>query len=551
MRVYEAVDMTLKALGVDTVFGVMGDGNMRFGTHMTQECGITYYAARHESAAVSMADAYARVTGKVGVSTVTQGPGLTNTPTPVAEAAKARTALLLLTGASPLSLRWHNQRIDQPALAAAVGAGYEPFRGAGTVISDVARAWRRAALESRPILFAIPTDFQDLEAGPADQALLPMETFQRPVPSPEAVQKMAELVQAAQRPLILAGRGAVRAGAGRLLEDLGTRIGALLVTSAMGRGLFAGNPFDLGIAGGFATRPAARLIGEADLILAFGASLNHWTTRHGSLFPDSAAIVQCDVDPAALGARERVTVGIVGDAAATAAALLHELAARGCEQMGFRTDSIKRAIADYRPEDEFEDESTQDRGDPRSLTIRLNQILPPERTLVVDAGRFSGFPIMYLAVPDPAGFVFATDFQAVGLGLGNAIGAAVARPDRLTVLFIGDGGMMMSLNDLDTAVRYTLPLLIVIINDAAYGAEVYFLQQLGLSTKQAEFNDPDFAAIAKGMGAEGLTVRSLDDLDRIRPWIAHPTGPLVVDCKVNPQVQAEWVREAFGTNPVH
>jgi thiamine pyrophosphate-dependent acetolactate synthase large subunit-like protein len=80
---------------------------------------------------------------------------------------------------------------------------------------------------------------------------------------------------------------------------------------------------------------------------------------------------------------------------------------------------------------------------------------------------------------------------------------------------------------------------------------VYFLHQLGLSTRQAEFNDPDFAAIAKGMGAQGLTVHSLGDLDGIRPWIAHPTGPLVVDCKVNPQVQAEWVREAFGQNPVH
>jgi thiamine pyrophosphate-dependent acetolactate synthase large subunit-like protein len=158
---------------------------------------------------------------------------------------------------------------------------------------------------------------------------------------------------------------------------------------------------------------------------------------------------------------------------------------------------------------------------------------------------------MYLDVPDPAGFVFATDFQAVGLGLGNAIGAAIARPDRTTVLFIGDGGMMMSLNDLDTAVRYMLPLVIVIINDAAYGAEVYFLQQLGLSTKQEEFNDPDFAAIAQGMGAQGLTVRSLDDLDKIRPWIAHSTGPLVVDCKVNPEVQAVWVRDAFGKDPVH
>src|SRR5581483_9646893 len=307
-------------------------------------------------------------------------PGVTNTVTPLLEAVKAGTPILLLTGATPASTRWHNQYVDQPALVSAVGAGWEPFRGITTLISDLARAMRRAAVESRPILFSLPTDVQELEIEFPDRAIEPVAPLQRIYPAPEVVKKMADLVEAAHRPIILGGRGAVRSDAGDVLEELGERIGALFATSALGKGLFSNTACNLGIAGGFSTRLTRHILGEADLIIAFGASLNQWTTHHEMLFSKQATVIQCDITPTALGAQSRVTLGVVGDAAATAEALLGELSVRGFQQSGFRTDAIKKEIADYRPEEEFEDESTEERIDPRSLTLRLKDMLPSDYT---------------------------------------------------------------------------------------------------------------------------------------------------------------------------
>jgi thiamine pyrophosphate-dependent acetolactate synthase large subunit-like protein len=378
------------------------------------------------------------------------------------------------------------------------------------------------------------------------QIVQPVITPQRVFPDPEMVQKMADLVQAARRPVILGGRGAARAGAGSVLEELGDRIGALFATSAMAKGLFSRNAFDLGVSGGFATRLTRRMVGEADLIVAFGASLNQWTTHHETLFARSAPIIQCDITPVALGAQSRVTLGVVGDAAATARALLQELTGRGFQQTGFRTEAIKQEISTYRPEDEFEDEGGEGMVDPRSLVLRLKQLLPQNYTLVIDGGHCTGFPVAYLDVPDAAGCFFPVDSQALGIGVGGAIGAAIARPDRLTALVIGDGAMMMGLMDIDAAVRYNLPILMIVLNDAAYGAEIYFLEKMGMTTEPARYKDLDFAAIAQGMGAQGLTVRTLSDIERIQAWLTRPIGPLVVDCKVNPEVRGEWFKLAFG-----
>jgi thiamine pyrophosphate-dependent acetolactate synthase large subunit-like protein len=246
-----------------------------------------------------------------------------------------------------------------------------------------------------------------------------------------------------------------------------------------------------------------------------------------------------------------VTLGVIGDAAATAQVLLQELTARGFQQEGFRTEAVRQKIAGYRPEDEFEDESVEGRVDPRSLVLQLKHLLPQEYTLTIDGGHCTGFPIAYLDVPDAAGYVFPIASQTLGIGVGCAIGAAVARPDRFAALVTGDGALMMGLVDIDTAVRYHLPILVVVINDTAYGAEIYFLEKMGLTTEYARFQDPDIAAIARGMGAQGLTVRSLADLEKIRPWLAQPDGPLVVDCKVNPEVRGEWFKIAFGDNVKH
>ncbi len=165
--------------------------------------------------------------------------------------------------------------------------------------------------------------------------------------------------------------------------------------------------------------------------------------------------------------------------------------------------------------------------------------------MAVDSGHFMGFPPMYLRVPDPAGFVFTQAYQSIGLGLASAIGAAVARPDRLTVACLGDGGALMALPELETLARLRLPMLVVVYDDAAYGAEVHHFGPQGLPTELVRFPDTDFAALARAAGAQGVTARSPADLEPLRDWLDTRDGPLVLDAKITPDFCAEWLEEAF------
>lgn len=545
MKVYEAVAKTLSRLGVDTAFGLVGSGNFGLIDHMTRQCGISYYASRHEAAAVAMADGYARVSGKLGVCTVHQGPGVTNTLTALTEAVKAQTPMLLVAGDTATTALYQNLDVDQDAVADSVRAGTEGIRSANTAVDDIARAVRRAKIERRPIVVSLPIDIQEQDCEAENPPAFVEQEIAAPRPSEEAVSRTVDLLESSSRPAIIAGRGAVLAGARPQLEVLGDRIGALLATTMMAKGFFAGSRFDLGVSGGFASPLAARLLCEADVVLSFGASLNTWTTKHGTLFSPSTRIIHCDLDPSAIGRIQSVTLGVVGDAAKTAEALLEGLTRRNASLEGFRTDSVMQDIEGFRWEAEFEDESTEDLVDPRVALMALDELLPEERTVAVDCGHFAGFAAMHLSVPDASGFVFAEAFQAVGLGMGTAMGAAVASPDRLAVVVVGDGGLLMSLGEIDAAVNLGFPMLVVVLNDAAYGAEIHHFSSLGLPTDLALLGEIDFATIAGAMGANGLEVRSTCDMERLKGWIDDPDGVMVVDCKVNPRVEGEYLKEAF------
>ena len=536
----EVVGRTLAALGVRDAFGVLGSGNF-VATQALHAAGAAFHHARHEGGAICMADGYARVSGRVGVCTVHQGPGFTNAMTGLTEAAKARTPLLLLAGEAPAAALRSNFRIDQTSLATTVGAAAERVGSGESAADDVARALWRAQVERRPVLLSMPLDVQVQPAPPPalEPAAPPLHA---PAASPAAIAEVVELIAASRRPVIIAGRGAVLSGAREALEALGDAIGAVLATSAMGHGLFAGSPWAVGISGGFASPVAARLIAEADLVLAFGASLTRWTTRDGALIAAGAKVVQVDVDPEALGAHRPVDAAVVADAAAMATALVDA----GVQGTGIRDDTLAAGIAvgSWR-DDPYQDAGANGRMDPRTLSIALDALLPPERTVAVDSGHFMGFPPMYLRVPDPAGFVFTQAFQSIGLGLASGIGAAIARPDRLTVACLGDGGALMALPELETLARLQLPMLVVIYNDAAYGAEVHHFRPQGQPVELVQFPDTDFAALASAAGARGVTVRSPDDLAAIEPWLAERDGPLVVDAKITPDFCAEWLEEAF------
>jgi thiamine pyrophosphate-dependent acetolactate synthase large subunit-like protein len=535
----QLIGRSLADLGVEVVFGLMGSGNLTM-TNALRDGGARFVGARHETGAVAMADGYARVSAKVGVCSVHQGPGVTNATTALTEAAKARTPLLVLAGDTPPAALRSNFRIDQDRLARAVGAVPERVYAAASAAADAQRAFAVAARERRAVLLSVPIDVQAQEAGeptPAP-AIAPPAAVR---PAAEAVAAAAELLAGARQPVILAGRGAARAGAGPALRELGERAGAILATSAPANGLFAGDPWCVGISGGFASPLAAELVAGADVIVAFGATLNPWTTRHGALVAPDCKVVQVDVDARAIGAHRPAHVEVIGDARATAQALAEQVRGNGA-----RTDALRDRIARGAWRDvEFEDRGAADVIDPRTLTIALDDLLAPDRTVVVDSGHFMGYPSMYLRVPDERGFVFPQAFQCVGLALGCAIGAHLARPDRLTVAAVGDGGMLLALPELETLGRLRLPMLVVVYDDAAYGAEVHHFRGLGQEVDLAQFPPTDFAALARAAGCDGLTVRNVEDLAGVSAWLERRERPLVVDAKVDPDICAEWLEEAF------
>ena len=560
VRVADAVGQGLAGLGVGTVFGVVGSGNF----HVTNGLiagGATFIAARHEAGATVMADAWARTTGGVGVVSVHQGPGLTNAMTGIAEAAKSRTPLLVLAAEAP-EIR-SNFHVDVAGLAASVGAVPERLYSPASALADAHRAYT-TALGRRTVVLALPLNVQAAQHEAAWHDAAPQmpevrRTFP-PAPAAEAVTALATALAQARRPVFIAGRGA--RGKAAELERVAEACGALLATSAVAKGLFAGNPWNLDVSGGFATPLAAELIDDADLIVGWGCALNMWTTRHGTLIPPDATLVQVDDDPSAIGIHRPVQLGVTGDVAQTAravAAVLERTAqtTRGVEVMlegrtqpvrSYRSDEVRRRIAEQgRWRDvPYADEGGGGRIDPRTLSIALDDLLPPERTVAVDSGNFMGYPSMFWSVPDEAAFCFTQAFQSIGLGLASAVGAAVARPDRLAVAALGDGGALMSVSELETVARLGLPLVVVVYDDEAYGAEVHHFGPDGDPLGTVRFPPTDIAAIARGFGFEGVTVRSPGDLGPVRAWVDGPRErPLLIDAKVTSDHGAWWLEEAF------
>jgi thiamine pyrophosphate-dependent acetolactate synthase large subunit-like protein len=256
--------------------------------------------------------------------------------------------------------------------------------------------------------------------------------------------------------------------------------------------------------------------------------------------------VQVDDTADALGAHRDLTFGVLGDVAATALAASRAWGENRAES--YRTaDAAERIPREIHWRDvTFEDRSTADRVDPRALTIALDDMLPRERVIGVDSGNFMGYPSMYLSVPDERGFCFTQAFQSIGLGLATAIGAALAQPDRLPVAAVGDGGLLMSAAELDTVRRLGLRMVVIVYNDEAYGAEVHHFGPGGHDLSTVRFPETDIAAIARGYGFTGVTVRSTEDLAEVQAWLDGPRDtPLLIDAKVVGDEPSWWLEEAF------
>jgi acetolactate synthase I/II/III large subunit len=412
-------------------------------------------------------------------------------------------------------------------------------------VADAARAWRTAVAQRRTVVLNLPLDVQAAPVPDGAMTVPPALDLQPPQPSAAAAAALAEALRRANRPVFVAGRGARVAQARASLERLAEASGALLATSAVAKGMFNGNPWYLDVSGGFASPLTAELIRGADVIVGWGCALNMWTMRHGALIAPGTTVIQVDLDVDAIGAHRPVDLGVVGDVDQTAQAVAAQF---GGPAAGYRSEELRERIArEHRWRDvPFEDESGGGRIDPRTLSIALDDLLPDERVVAIDSGNFMGYPSMYLSVPDDDGFCFTQAFQSIGLGLATAIGAALASPERLPVAALGDGGALMSIAELETVVRLGLPMVVVVYDDEAYGAEVHHFGPDGHPLDTVRFPPTDIASIGRGFGCEGVTVRAKGDLEAVADWVKGPRDkPLVVDAKVVSDHGSWWLEEAF------
>jgi thiamine pyrophosphate-dependent acetolactate synthase large subunit-like protein len=536
----------LAGYGAKRCFGLLGTANFKV-SHGLVENGVELIAARHECNAASMGDAYAKATGELTLVSVHSGPGLTNALTGIGEAAKSRTPLVVLAGDVPNGAVKNNFYIEQAEMVRSVGAVSERLHTVNSAREDTLRAVTRALRDRQTVVLSMPLDVQHVSL-PTNQPPLELPAAPgRLHPDPRAVERLADALSRAERPLILGGRGAVISDAEPALVALADSVGALLATSVCGHGLFAANPWSVGISGGFSSPVADELISESDFILAFGASLTQWTTKKGKLIAPSAVVAQVDIDAPKLGYQMPVQIAVQGDVKATAEALLEELGRRGTQSAGRRSNAIRERIrAGDNHHYLWPDESNAQYIDPRTLSKAVDAILPADRVVASDSGHFCGWVPRYLRVPNARASCLSHSFQSVGLGLPSVIGLAIANPGKLAVLGVGDGGFLMSIADLETAVRLGLRLCILVYNDASYAAEVHYFGRQGFSTDIVKFPDTDFASIARGYGARGATVHKPADLEPVKAWVADGCpGVFVIDGKINPDLEADWHAEHF------
>lgn len=541
------VALTL-AQHIDAVFGVMGNGNAYFLDAIETQTDAVFTAVRHEQGAVVAADAHFRASGRIAAGTSTYGAGFTNTLTALAEAVQAHVPLVLVVGDEPTSgpRPWD---VDQIALASAVGARTYTVGRADAAATTVI-AIEHALTYRVPVVLAIPYDVAALEAGEVPEAPSPR------IPAPLAprgefadamLDEIAAALAGAERPFLLAGRGAWLSGASSSLGELAAATGALTASSALGRGVFPDTRYDLGVTGGFGADGAMELVRSADVAVVFGAALNQFTMRFGELFAPGTRVFQIDTAPAATHAH--VGGFVRADARLAAEELVARIGTAGSAHPWRETVDVAAA----RTYDAGDDLAPDGRLDPRSAARRIAELLPEDRVVVSDGGHFIGWANMYwpVAAPDRMMMV-GTAFQSIGQGWPSVVGAALARRESTVVLTSGDGGGLMAIADLESAVRAAGGRgMAVVWNDAAYGAEVNLYGLKGLAEGPMRIPEVDFAAFGAAVGAEGVVVRTLSDLDRLASWAEEDTATrrfLLLDLRISGDVIAPYQQEIIRVN---
>ena len=532
MKVYEAIPELIGRTGTPVVFGLLGSANVAWVGHGSDAGTFTWIGVRHEGTAVAAATAYSKVTRGLAFASTTMGPGFANTVNSLAAALHDHAQVVLFVGQSPSSKRGGDfQTLNQREICQALGVGFHETRQAAELEDAFWSAIQACRWNGTPQVISVNESVLEHEVSLTDTSVPSPD--EHPEPDPDAVSAVVDMLASAQMPLILAGRGAELSGAHDVLCELAELTGARVANTLAVNRFFAGHPRDMGVCGQSSSPAAVEAFHDVDAVLAVGASLNSYTTSNAGIFP-RARVAQLEVNSDVAFRATSTELALFGDAGRSIRAVIDAWQQRGVETPPARTavvptwqemrESVLRVDLGRDPS----------RGlDPRDVYAAFDDRLPEDRLVVTDGGR-AGLPMPALVnARDHYSWLTSRGYGSIGLGLPAAIGAAQAVPDRPVVLFCGDGGFMMSANELDTARHHGLSITVVILNDSQYGSERKYLTRFGLEPFVAQQELPDIPLLAQSFGGSGVVVRTDDDLRRVD--VTRP-GIYLIDVRIDPEV---------------
>jgi thiamine pyrophosphate-dependent acetolactate synthase large subunit-like protein len=549
LKVYEALAEAFVKEGTSDVFGMMGDANMHWMNALARQ-GVRLYEVRHEGSGLGMADGWARTAGRPGVVTTTSGPGTAQLATSMIVASRARTPLVAFCGETPLGDEGAVQYLDQRRFAAAIECEFVHLTRPDLAEEVVRRAFYRARTESRPVMLSAPIDVQQQEYEDTDSYVPSTDLLERPrlLPDPDRIEKAGDIIQASKRVVIIAGRGARRARAGEQILRLQEQTGALLATTLQAKNWLCGDTdFHVGISGLFGSKVAMELLQEADCVIAVGASLNSYTIEHGYLFPE-ARYVQIDTSPhIVMGNGAAADCYIQADAVTAVTELSRALENRSVAIEGFHTAEVRgRLTAPLL--DPAELVSEPGRLDPREAIQVLDAELPGEIGLVLGSGHQTDFGTMLFQRSREVLSNYGM-FGAIGQAPLLTIGSIVADGGRPAFVVEGDASFLMHLSEFETAVRYGIPILVVVMNDEALGAEYHKARAKGLDPELAVIPTPELGGVAVALGGSGATVRTTAELRAALADYVRDPRPTVIDVRITRNVlSVPYRRLQYGEN---
>ncbi len=531
---------TLYALGTKRVYGIIGTSNVAFVDALFDMRGsIRYISCRHEQVAASMADAEGRLTGKPGVALVHSGPGACNAMISLANAYKDSSPMILLTGAVKRRLSGCDGmlELDHCGLFSGLCKGTYRIESAEMVSSTVREAWKRAISGARgPVVIEIPEDIWQEEAE-WEMDKSPVEPEKSAAPAPDSVKSALDSLKEANLPLVLSGAGVAYSRSEKMLIRLAHKLEIPVITTGNGRGTI---PEDddfcfgrVGFGGGNSVADCA--LENCDALLCLGAGLSDMTTYEFTLIPRNAKITIVNISRKSISPLCPDCVFIQCDVRdfLKSALDLAEGPAKGA--LSRWNDVLSQARDDWKTALELGRKPGTRGVSPGLLAESISSIYPSDMILSVGAGMHLLYPMAYIKCLKPLTYLSAVNFGSMGFGFPASMTAKLVHPDVISVAVLGDGDFMMTMQDLETAVREKIPVKVFVFNDGMYRV-LNFRQRLQFAGRiyGTEHGNPDFAETAKAFGAAGYRIQNDSEIEWVISASLKIKGPVVVDALIDP-----------------